>query len=311
MLIFNRADNKIADDLVINLPDILDNNVHLVFNNSKVLKARLFASTIHGGKAEFLLLKKISETKWSAIVSRAKRHKTGKLFSLPGGLEAEISSIEDNTCELIFSKPIEEQYLEKYGHIPLPPYIKRPDMSNDSLRYQTVYANTLGSAAAPTAGLHFTDKALKRLGKKTDGLSFVTLHVGMGTFLPIRTENIEDHSMHTEEYEITGETAARLNAAKSAGKKILAIGTTSVRTLESACMNGQIKAGRSSTDLFIRPGYKFKFVDMMLTNFHTPGSSLIVMVSAFAGSDNIKKVYDYAIGEKYRFFSYGDAMLIR
>ena len=199
--------------------------------------------------------------------------------------------------------------------MPLPPYIKREDTEEDSDRYQTVYAENTGSVAAPTAGLHFTEAILDKLSKRNIQVASVTLHVGLGTFIPVRTDNVEEHIMHKEEYEISEDTALMINQAKKEGRKVLAVGTTSVRTIESAWKDsdgkGTVLSGKSSTDIYIYPGYRFKVVDQMLTNFHTPDSSLILLVSAFAGKEKIKNAYSEAIREKYRFFSYGDAMLIR
>lgn len=310
LLVLERKTGKLADSSVKKLTEYIDKDTLLVFNNSRVRKARLFGSSSHGGKVEFLLIKQESPLVWQVMVSRASRQKPGKIFHLPDGIYAEIKGIKDNLRIIEFSEEITHEYLERNGHIPLPPYIKRKDEEKDWLRYQTVYADPVGSSAAPTAGLHFTEEMLSEINDKSAGILFVTLHVGMGTFLPVRTDKVENHKMHTEEYEIPESTAGKLNEAKRSGKKILAVGTTSVRTLESAFLGGEIRAGRNSTDLFIYPGYKFKYVDRMFTNFHTPDSSLIVMVNAFAGIENIKKAYNHAINEKYRFFSYGDAMLI-
>ena len=223
--------------------------------------------------------------------------------------------LNDTAAEVTFTEEINDLWLDKYGHMPLPPYIRREDTEEDSDRYQTVYAKDTGSVAAPTAGLHFTDTILERLAKRCVEVTFITLHVGLGTFIPVRTENVEEHLMHKEEYEISKENAFKINQAKKEGKKILAVGTTSVRTLESAWKGtrekGSISPGKSSTDIYIYPGYQFKVVDQMLTNFHTPDSSLILLVSAFAGKERIKNAYNEAIKQKYRFFSYGDAMWIR
>ena len=310
LLILDRRKKSLIDSSVTEFRNYIDKDTLLVFNNSRVRKARLFGTSSHGGKVEFLLVRKENPVLWHAIVSRASRQKPGKVFHLPEGITAKIAGIKDNLRIIEFSGEISDEYLERNGHIPLPPYIKREDRKDDWLRYQTVYSDPVGSSAAPTAGLHFTEEIIRDLEEVSAGIHFVTLHVGMGTFLPIRARNLEDHKMHEEEYEISEETASSLNEAKRAGKKILAVGTTSVRTLESACKDGEIKSGRNSTDLFIYPGYRFGFVDQMFTNFHTPDSTLIVMVNAFAGIENIKKAYSHAIKEKYRFFSYGDAMLI-
>ena len=211
-----------------------------------------------------------------------------------------------------FDFVVTEEWFERNGHIPLPPYIKRSDTDEDGLRYQNVYATETGSAACPTAGLHFTEEMLSKIKAKGIDMDWVTLHVGLGTFLPVRESNIEEHKMHEEFFTVSKETADKINLAKKEGRPILAVGTTSVRTLESACdENGNVKAGTSSTRIFMYPGYKFKVVDQMFTNFHTPESTLIMLVSAFAGRENILNAYQKAVENKYRFFSYGDAMFIR
>jgi S-adenosylmethionine:tRNA ribosyltransferase-isomerase len=211
---------------------------------------------------------------------------------------------------LEFDRTIDDDWLDRYGHIPLPPYIKRADTEADADRYQTVYAAACGSTAAPTAGLHFTQELLDRLDAAGIESAFVTLHVGLGTFLPVRSVNIEDHVMHNETFCIEGETAAKIERAKAGGRKIIAVGTTSVRTLESEWDSGRIKTGEGSTSIFIYPGYRFNVVDALFTNFHTPESTLLMLVAAFAGKDLILGSYAEAVKEGYRFFSYGDAMLI-
>lgn len=213
---------------------------------------------------------------------------------------------------LKFDFAIDEAWFERNGHIPLPPYIKREDTDEDSERYQNVYARETGSAACPTAGLHFTEDMLARLDEKGIERVFVTLHVGLGTFLPVREDDIENHKMHEEIFTVPKETADKINQAKKEGRPILAVGTTSVRTLESASdEDGFVKAGTNSTCIFMYPGYKFKVVNQMFTNFHTPESTLIMLVSAFAGKDNILNAYKTAVEKRYRFFSYGDCMLIK
>ena len=229
----------------------------------------------------------------------------GTIVEIPGNAGTEFRALK-------FDFIITEDWFEKNGHIPLPPYIRRQDTEADSERYQNVYANETGSAACPTAGLHFTEEMLSRLSAKGIERDFVTLHVGLGTFLPVREDNIENHKMHEEVYTVPVSVAEKINNAKKEGRKILAVGTTSVRTLESASNeDGSVNAGTSSTHIFMYPGYKFKTVDQMFTNFHTPESTLIMLVSAFAGRDNILNAYKKAVEERYRFFSYGDCMLIK
>jgi len=299
------------------LPGILEKGTLMVFNNSRVRRARLFGVTEAGGaKVEFLLLKKIDPFSWLALSRRSKRQKPGNRYVFDG-VRAEIQSVAEGNFFLRFDQPIDDAWLDVHGHIPLPPYIRRQDSEDDAARYQTVYAREHGSAAAPTAGLHFTEELLSEL--KTAGMEivFLTLHVGLGTFLPVRTEDIEEHKMHEETYSIGEDTACRIEKAKAEGRKILAVGTTSVRTLESAWIEdpsmpacGRLRRGEGVTSIFIYPGYNFKVVDCLFTNFHTPGSTLLMLVSALAGRDFILESYKEAIKEGYRFFSYGDACLI-
>jgi S-adenosylmethionine:tRNA ribosyltransferase-isomerase len=253
---------------------------------------------------------------WKALVQRSKRRKPGSVYVFFDNNGNKIAQAtmgeggEGGIRLLEFDRPIDDEWLDRYGHIPLPPYIKREDTEADADRYQTVYAAACGSAAAPTAGLHFTRALLDRLDSAGIESAFVTLHVGLGTFLPVHSADIEDHVMHNETFFIDGETAAKIEKAKSDGRKIIAVGTTSVRTLESAWDSGRLKTGEGSTSIFIYPGYRFNVVDALFTNFHTPESTLLMLVTAFAGKDLILESYAEAVRESYRFFSYGDAMLI-
>ncbi|MDR0411655.1 MAG: tRNA preQ1(34) S-adenosylmethionine ribosyltransferase-isomerase QueA [Treponema sp.] len=293
--------------LMEDLPYLLEKGSLLVFNNSRVRKARLLGtSSSTGAQVEFLLLKRKGEV-WSAIVSRAKRRRIGSRYVFPGRVEAEIIG----PGLVRFSPPIDDAWLDAHGHIPLPPYIRRKDALIDSERYQTVFADSVGSAAAPTAGLHFTQAILSALNENGVETAFITLHVGLGTFLPVRTSNVEDHIMHEETFIIDELTADRVQKARAEKRSIIAVGTTSVRALESSFSEGRLKIGEQSTSIFIYPGYRFKAVDGLFTNFHTPQSSLLLLVSAFAGKDFILNSYGEAVRERYRFFSYGDAMLIR
>lgn len=308
--------------LMSDLPELIPENTLMVFNNSKVRRSRTYAKTIDTGReAEFLILQEYEDGTWKAMTKNAKKNKVGKVFVFVDGTKA---TIVENPLDvgtefrtLKFDKKIDETWFEKNGHIPLPPYIKREDTTEDSERYQNVYAKETGSAACPTAGLHFTKEMLDRLAKKNIEIVYVTLHVGLGTFLPVRAENIEDHKMHNEFYTITKEVADKINQAKKEGRPVLAVGTTSVRTLESAWEGGSVqnggklKDGTFGTSIFIYPGYEFKCVDKMFTNFHTPESTLMMLVSAFAGKNNIMNAYKTAVDHKYRFFSYGDAMFIK
>ncbi|MCF7944493.1 MAG: tRNA preQ1(34) S-adenosylmethionine ribosyltransferase-isomerase QueA [Spirochaetia bacterium] len=315
MLVLNRTNKKILHSMTQNLAEYIDSDTLIVRNNTMVRKARVFAEKSTGAQIEFLFLEQKTEDIWLVMASKSKKQKIGDRFELPGELSCEIVDTEETETAKIkrikLSKPIDEIYFQKYGHIPLPPYIRREDIKNDEDRYQTIYAKSIGSVAAPTAGLHFTQKIEEELKKNSVDIVDITLHVGLGTFLPIRTEDISLHTMHTEKYHISQEAAAKINQAKADGKKILAVGTTSVRTLEAAADDhSTVVPGFNSTNLFIKPGYSFKIVDCMLTNFHTPESTLLILVSAFAGKDLIFTAYKEAVAANYRFFSYGDAMLI-
>jgi len=315
LIVLNRETGNLDHKMISDFPDLIEENTLIVVNNSRVRKARIYGTSLTGGKVEFLLVKQIDYYSWETIVSKRKKQRVGKEFVFPADLKGEITVHNEEKTVIKFSQAIDDIWLNKYGHMPLPPYIKREDTEDDFYRYQTVYAKNTGSIAAPTAGLHFTDNIIQRLGSRGIDLVSVTLHVGLGTFIPVRTENVEEHKMHREEYEISENTAFKINEAKKTGRKILAVGTTSIRTIESAWRDSPVKntiiSGKSSTDIFIYPGFGFKVADQMLTNFHTPDSSLILLVSAFAGKENIKDAYAEAIKEKYRFFSYGDAMLIQ
>jgi S-adenosylmethionine:tRNA ribosyltransferase-isomerase len=249
------------------------------------------------------------------MAKRARRRKPGSVYFFydNSGVEiakAVVSGIDGEFLMLEFDRVVDDDWLEKHGHIPLPPYIKRKDDAQDAQRYQTVYARQTGSAAAPTAGLHFSREILDKLAACGIESVFITLHVGLGTFLPVRSENIEDHVMHKETFNIDEESAVKIEEAKAASRKIIAVGTTSVRALESAWNGGKLKRGRGGTSIFIYPPYDFKAVDALFTNFHTPESTLLMLVCAFAGKELILESYAQAVKEKYRFFSYGDAMLI-
>jgi len=317
LMVINREKGCLEHRMVRELPEILEKGTLMVFNNSRVRKARLFGIAEAGGaKTEFLLLKKIDPLSWLVLSKRSKRQKPGNRYFFDDA-SAEIQSAVEGNLLLRFDRPIDDAWLDVHGHVPLPPYIRRNDSDDDATRYQTVYAREHGSAAAPTAGLHFTEELLSELKNAGMETVFLTLHVGLGTFLPVRTENIEEHKMHEETYSISEETACRIEKAKAEGRKILAVGTTSARTLESAWVEdnsmpgrGRLRRGEGVTSIFIYPGYNFKVVDYLFTNFHTPGSTLLMLVSALAGRDFILTGYREAIKSGYRFFSYGDACLI-
>lgn len=313
LLVLDPIDKTIEHVNMQDFPQLIDENTLVVFNNSKVRKARLFGNSVEtGGKVEFFLLEKMEDTCWKCMVSKAKRQKLGKQFLFPENLKGEITEIGSTNIRTVkFDRDIDDDYLDKNAHIPLPPYIKRDDEEMDSSRYQSVFSKVTGSVAAPTASLHFTEEILADIRKKGADIAYVTLHVGLGTFAPVRAENLLDHVMHHEDFFVSDETAEKVENAFRTGKKILAVGTTSIRTLESAWNEGKLKRGTQSTDLFIYPGYKFKVVNQIFTNFHTPESTLLVLVSAFAGKENIEKAYREAIERKYKFFSYGDAMFLK
>lgn len=304
-----QVEHKVFSDVI----DYLQPGDCLVINNTKVLPARLFG-TREGleGKIEVLLLKRREDDIWETLVKPGKKCKPGtKLVFGDGLLKAEILDVVEEGNRLIkfYYNGIFEEILDELGQMPLPPYITHE--LKDKNRYQTVYAKHEGSAAAPTAGLHFTKELLKKIEDKGVIIANVTLHVGLGTFRPVKVENILEHHMHSEFFIIEEEEAAKINAAKDAGHRVISVGTTSCRTLESAATeDGRVKATSGWTDIFIYPGYKFKLIDGLVTNFHLPESTLLMLISAFAGKDNIMAAYEEAVKEKYRFFSFGDAMVL-
>lgn len=319
LMLLNRKTGETEHHNMSDLPDLILPGTLMIFNNSKVRRARCYGiKETTGREQEFMFLNQLDSTgnTWNTMVKGAKKQKPGMRYTFPDGTTGTIIERKENTGTefraLRFESPVTEEWFEKNGHIPLPPYIKREDTEEDSERYQNIYAKETGSAACPTAGLHFTEEMLSRLSEKGIERDFVTLHVGLGTFLPVREEKIEDHKMHEETFTVSAATAEKINQAKKEGRPVLAVGTTSVRTLESACdENGIVKAGTSSTHIFMYPGYRFKVIDQMFTNFHTPESTLIMLVSAFAGREHILNAYRTAVENRYRFFSYGDAMFIR
>ncbi len=259
------------------------------------------------------LLRRQADGRWETLTKGSRSLREGEALVFPEGLKARADKGSEGAVFLEFGPGLDDSYLERNGHVPLPPYIRRADGCADSERYQTIYAKETGSSAAPTAGLHFTGELLGKLEKKGIEIRFVTLHVGLGTFMPVRSENVEEHRMHTEEFLVPEDTADSVEKARKEGRPVLAVGTTSLRSLESAWIEaeGRLRRGRSSTDIFITPGYRFKAVDRLFTNFHTPESTLLMLVSAFAGKELIDRAYREAVEKRYRFFSYGDAMLIQ
>lgn len=284
----------------------------LVFNDTKVVPARLFAQKQTGGKLEILFERALDEHTFLAHVKSSKSPKEGSCILVDGKVELTMTSREGALFVLQTPEHIPVfELLETYGHIPLPPYIERKDETLDASRYQTVYAQKPGAAAAPTAGLHFDEALLERLKQKGVKTAYVTLHVGAGTFQPVRVDNIHDHVMHSEWIDVNKDTVALINDAREQGGRVICVGTTSVRSLESASQSGHLQAFQGDTSIFIYPGYQFKSVDLLITNFHLPKSTLLMLVSAFSGKENIVKAYSEAINSKYRFFSYGDAMLLK
>jgi len=296
---------------VCDLPRLLRPGDLLVLNDTRVIPARLFGRSTGGGKMEILLIEPLAEREWDALVRPGRRARPGARIEIAEGLTAEVADKREDRYRLRFSEPV-EPHLERLGHIPLPPYIHRPDTPEDRERYQTVYASRPGAVAAPTAGLHFTEELLREIETAGIELAQVTLHVGIGTFKPVSAERIEEHRMERERYEIGEETAEALRRAREAGRRIVAVGTTVVRTLEGAARagGGEVRAGSGATDLFITPGFNFHVVDALLTNFHLPRSTLLMLVSAFAGRERVLAAYEEAVREGYRFYSYGDAMLL-
>jgi S-adenosylmethionine:tRNA ribosyltransferase-isomerase len=295
------------------LPELLRPGDLLVVNNTRVLAARLHGRRATGGRVELLLAERVGDDEWLCLARPGRRAKPGTTIELEEGVRATVIDRDDaGLFRLRFSEAI-EPHLDSIGHMPLPPYIKRPDEPADRVSYQTVYAREPGSIAAPTAGLHFTYEILKRLGARGVELAEVTLTVGIGTFKPITAELVHEHVMDRERYDIPPETATALRRTRAVGGRIVAVGTTVVRTLEAAALaSGDLpQPGMGSTDLFISPGFDFRVVDRLLTNFHLPRSSLLILVSAFAGRERILDAYSEAIESGYRFYSYGDAMLVK
>ncbi len=313
LMVLNRETNEISHKHFYDIIEYLNEGDCLVMNNTRVIPARLFGTKEgSGGKIEFLLLKRLDINTWEIILRPGKKARIGSRFVFGDGiLRAEVIDIleEGNRIVRFEFDGVWEEILDTLGEMPLPPYIK--EKLEDKNRYQTVYSKIEGSAAAPTAGLHFTTELLDRIKKKGVKVAFVTLHVGLGTFRPVSTENIEDHHMHSEYYEISKETADIINETKKSGGRIVAVGTTSVRTLESvADTDGRVTAKSGDTQIFIYPGYKFKIVDALITNFHLPESTLLMLISALYDRESIMNAYNVAIKENYRFFSFGDSMFI-
>ncbi len=289
--------------------DLLQPGDLLVFNDTRVLKARFFGVKETGGKVEVLVERVLDSRAVHAQVRASKSPPPGTAIRLADAFDVVVGERAGEFYTLTFPDDVFE-LIEKHGRLPLPPYIEHTADEFDEQRYQTVYAKTAGAVAAPTAGLHFDDQLLGRLREKDIRFAYVTLHVGAGTFQPVRTENLAEHKMHSEWYTMPAATVEAVHATHAAGRSVIAVGTTSMRALESASQSGELKAGSDDTRLFITPGYRFNTVDRLITNFHLPKSTLLMLVSAFAGYAGIQGAYKHAIARRYRFFSYGDAMLL-
>ena len=300
----------IDDSTFSQLGNFLKPNDLLVLNDTKVIAARLFGHKDSGGKVEVLVERLINDHEALVMIKSSRSPKIGTYVVLENKSRIKICDKNDGIYKVNFESDSILNVLNEIGHIPLPPYINREDSKEDQGRYQTVYAKNDGAVAAPTAGLHFDEMLLSSLENQGINHTFVTLHVGAGTFQPVKVEDIESHKMHSEYYEISTETIDKIEQAKALGGRIIAVGTTAVRALESASVNGSLKHQKGDTDIFIYPGFKFQIVDAMITNFHLPKSSLLMLVSAFIGFEEMFETYSHAIKEKYRFFSYGDAMLL-
>lgn len=322
LLCLNGSNGVLQDRIFTSLPELLNSGDLLVFNNTKVIPARLFGHKMSGGKLEVLVERVLDNQSFLAQIKASKSPKEGSVLFLGtdkgDGFQVRMNARQDDLFHLQLVDETQSQtvftLLESCGHMPLPPYVERADDDEDIQRYQTVYAREPGAVAAPTAGLHFDQVLLDRIHEMGVDTAWVTLHVGAGTFQPVRVENIPEHKMHSEYVDVSAETVEKINQTHAQGKRVIAVGTTAMRSLESACTfgnkSGEIEEYHDDTDIFIYPGYEFKTVDALVTNFHLPESTLIMLISAFAGLDNVKNAYQHAIEERYRFFSYGDAMFI-
>jgi len=313
LMVLNKKSGEVEHKVFKDIIDYLNPGDCLVLNDTRVMPARLYgAKEGSGGKMEFLLLNRHEDDIWETLVKPGKRGKVGAKFVFGNGeLKAEVVEVLENGNRKVkfHYEGIFEEVLDRLGEMPLPPYIE--EKLEDRERYQTVYSKEVGSAAAPTAGLHFTEELLQTIKKKGINIAFVTLHVGLGTFRPVKAEEIQDHEMHSEYYILDKENAEIINSTKRSGKRVIAVGTTSNRTLESiANEEGQVKEQSGYTSIFIYPGYKFKIVDAIITNFHLPESTLIMLISAFSTREIVMNAYKIAVENKYRFFSFGDAMFI-
>ncbi|WP_250674036.1 tRNA preQ1(34) S-adenosylmethionine ribosyltransferase-isomerase QueA [Paraclostridium ghonii] len=314
LMVLDRETGEVEHKIFKNVIDYLNPGDCLVLNNTRVIPARLIGEKVDtGGKIEFLLLKRTEKDVWQALVKPGKRAKIGTKFSFGNGkLIGEVVALAEEGSRLVkfYYEGIFEEVLDELGNMPLPPYITK--RLEERERYQTVYSKHNGSAAAPTAGLHFTNELLESIKEKGIDIAFVTLHVGLGTFRPVKVDDVLAHEMHSEYYMVDKEAAEKINKAKRSGNKVICVGTTSCRTVESASNeSGEIMESSGWTNIFIYPGYKFKIVDRLITNFHLPESTLIMLVSALVSKEDVLNAYNIAVKQKYRFFSFGDAMIIK
>lgn len=311
LLVLDNSSHRIADRQFSDIVNLLVAGDLLVFNDTRVIPARLFGVKASGGKIEVLVERVLNERDVLAQIRASKSPKPGSTLQLDGGVSAEVIARHEDLFELRFldTRPVLE-ILEAAGHIPLPPYIARADDAHDLQRYQTVYARRPGAVAAPTAGLHFDQPLLDRLRDKGVESAFVTLHVGAGTFQPVRVDDLQQHRMHAERVEVSAETCAAIERTRQRGGRVVAVGTTAVRSLEGAVSDGQLQPFQGETRLFITPGYQFQVVDCLITNFHLSESTLLMLVCAFGGYQPVMDAYQHAVRQSYRFFSYGDAMFL-
>jgi len=311
MLCLDGNSGHLQDKFFLDFPASCNAGDLLIFNDTRVIKARLFGHKESGGNVEVLIERVINSHTAYAHVRASRSPKVGSKIRLSEAFDVSVTARHDDLFELQFLSDISVfDLLEQHGALPLPPYITHAATDDDEERYQTVFAKNLGAVAAPTTGFHFNESVLEALQHKGVNIAYVTLHVGAGTFQPVRVDNIAEHKMHSEWFSIPQSTVDLINITKARGGHVTAIGTTALRALESAAQSGSIKTGDGDTDIFITPGYQFKIVDRLFTNFHLPKSTLLMLVSAFAGVENIQKAYAHAVANAYRFFSYGDAMLL-
>jgi len=311
LLCMHRDDGSLSNKQFADFIDLIDERDLLVFNDTKVIPARLYGQKISGGKIEILIERVLDQHHALAHIRASKSPKPGSVLELDGSFSCEVQGRVDDLFQLRFNGDVDVlDILGKIGHIPLPPYITRADDESDLTRYQTVFAKQSGAVAAPTAGLHFDQAMMAKIAAKGVRTTFVTLHVGSGTFQPVRVEDLSEHLMHKEYFAVEADTVTAVQQARARGGRVIAIGTTAVRALESASQSGALSVGFGDTQLFITPGYEFKSVDALLTNFHLPESTLLMLVSAFAGYEHVMNAYRHAVENSYRFFSYGDAMFL-